>query len=423
MRAEAMRLVCCAAAGLLLLFGGCIGGVPPDLEGVTLVFKHGKVVGDPAALTFLLRRFEASHPGVRVREEVLPAATDEQHQFYVINLEGRSADFDVLAMDVIWVPEFIRAGWLRDLSAVLPPSERGAFFAGPIRAVSREGRVFAVPWYIDAGVLYWRKDLLAKYGLEPPRTWFDLIRAARTVTRAEPGLYGFVWQGKQYEGLICDALEFLRSNGGDVLRDGRVVIRSPENREALQLMRDLIHRYGVSPPLVTSATEEPTRHIFGRGKAVFLRNWPYAWNLFQREGSPVRGRVGMGPLPAFPGHAPASTLGGWQLGVNRYSRHPREAEALVAFLCSYEAQKHLSRTVGYRPTRRALYRDPEVLSAQPVLGVLYDIFAAARPRPVTPYYMMISQILQSQFSAVLTGIRGPDAALERAREEIAFVLG
>jgi multiple sugar transport system substrate-binding protein len=414
-----------AAALLLLLFllPGCERQHGETRAGETvIVFKHGKIAGDPALLRELLDRFEAENTGIRVKDETLPSSSDEQHQFYVINLEGKSADFDVFSMDVIWVPEFARAGWLTDMSALLPPAERAEFFPGPMKAVTWQGKPFAVPWYIDAGILYYRRDLLDRYGLAPPRTWEDLVATALYVTSRERGLYGFIWQGKQYEGLVCNTLEYLWSNEGDVLRDGKVVIDSPENIAALGFMRDLITRYKVSPPLVTTAVEESSRHIFGNGRALFMRNWPYAWNIFEQKGSPVRGKTGVAPLPAFPGGKSASTLGGWQLGVNRYSRHPEEARRLVAFLTSPEAQKRLALTIGYKPTRRSLYHDRELREKQPFIAGLYDIFMEARPRPVTPYYMMITQVMQSEFSAALVGVKTPEAALRSAGKQIGYIL-
>ena len=392
-------------------------------SGTTIVFKHGKIAGDAAQFRRLLDRFEQEHPGITVQDETLPASTDEQHQFYAINLEGKSSEFDVLSLDVIWVQEFARAGWLRDVGHLLGEGESSAFFPGPLQANTFEGMLYAIPWYVDAGVLYYRKDLLEKHGQRVPTTWPQLVRIAHAVTAKEEGLYGFVWQGKQYEGLVCNVLEYLWGNGGDVLRDGRVVIDSPENVEALTFMRDLIGRYGVSPPLVTTAIEEPTRHLFEGGKALFMRNWPYAWNIFQREGSSVKGKVGVAPLPSFPGHASASTLGGWQIGINRYSRHPAAAEKLLLFLASPASQKELARTVGYKPSRRSLYKDRDLVREQPFMTSLYGVMQNARPRPVTPYYMVITQVLQPAFSAALTGGQTPAAALASAQGQIAHILG
>ncbi len=392
-------------------------------ETVTIVFKHGKLAGGPEALRAILARFEAENPDIKVKDEVLPASTDEQHQFYVINLEAGSPEFDVLSMDVIWVEEFARAGWLRPLDGIFPPEEREDFFAGPISAVTYQGSVYAIPWYIDAGLLYYRKDLLEKYSMPVPRTWQELVSTAKLIMEKEKDIYGFIWQGKQYEGLVCNVMEYMWSRGGGLIdEDGRFNALKKENIEALQFIYDLIHTYRVSPPLVTTAMEETTRHIFGSGRAIFMRNWPYAWKIFEREGSTVKGKVGVTVLPAFEGYNSAATLGGWQLGVNRYSPHPEAAERLVRYLTSYEVQKEMSIKMGYRPPRRSLYEDEELRRAQPFIVELYPVFERARPRPETPYYMMITQVLQPEFSAAITGLKSPEEALRSIQRQVEYIL-
>lgn len=407
---------------LATLIGGCgEQASQQQKETVTLVFKHSKLFGDPEPLFALVEEFENQNPGIEVRDETLPASSDEQHQFYVINLRAESADFDVFAIDVIWVAEFARAGWLRDISHLLPSGERDAFFQGPMQAVTYQDQVYAIPWFIDAGLLYYRRDLLEKYGFTPPQTWDQLVRVAQEI-KAQQDIHGFVWQGKQYEGLVTNVLEYFWSNGGQVLQDGEVVLDSPPNREALQLIHDLIYRYEVTPVFVNTLTEEPSRRIFGDGNAVFLRNWPYAWTLFQQEGSEVKGKVGITALPHFEGHESAATLGGWQLGVNPYSKHPEEAERFLQFITSAETQKALALAYGFNPTRKAFYRDPELLETQPFLRDLHTIFEKAIPRPVSPYYIRISQALQAQFSAAISGVKEPDAALSSAQQELEAIL-
>lgn len=389
---------------------------------MTIVFKHSKLFGDPQALEKLIKEFEKQHPKIHVKDETLPSSSDEQHQFYVLNLAAGSSDFDVFAIDVIWVAEFAAAGWLRDLEKLLPVGKRGEFFRGPIEAVSVSGKVYAVPWFIDAGLLYYRKDLLAQYGLPPPKTWKELMHAASGIREEQRGLYGFIWQGKQYEGLVCNVLEYLWSNGGEILRGSDVMVNTRENQAALRFVRNLV-RSGVTPEHVTTATEEPSREIFGQGKAVFHRNWPYAWRLFQQEGSPVKDKVGVSALPHFDGHESAATLGGWQLAVNARSRYPRAAERFVEFMTSAEAQKALALTVGFQPTRRVLYEDKELIAAQPFLKELYTIFETARPRPVTRHYVRISQAMQSEFSAALAGIKKPEEALQALHAEVDRIVG
>src|SRR6266540_1387282 len=236
---------------------------------------------------------------VRVRSESLPWSSDEQHQFHVVNLEGGNAGVDVLMLDVIWVPEFAQAGWLLDLTPFLAPAELTPHFPAAIEPAIRNGRVWALPWFMNVGLLYYRKDLLDKYGLRPPETYAELVRHVGRIKSGErdPALDGFLWQGKQYEGMVVNVLEGLWANGTRVLGESGTVFPEPDRaEEVLAFLRALIES-GVSPPWVTAADEELTRRGFQDGRAIFLRNWPYAMDLFGQPGSAVRGKVGIASLP------------------------------------------------------------------------------------------------------------------------------
>ncbi|MGA6826200.1 ABC transporter substrate-binding protein [Nitrospira sp. NS4] len=413
--------ICSALTCACMLLASCLPAAdhsssPPP---TVVVFKHGKLSGDPQVLSGLLREFEQAHPGVTVREEILPSSTDQQHQFYAINLEGKSVPFDLLAVDVIWVQEFARAGWIQPVDQGLPDPERKTFVAGALESATYEARLYALPWYVDAGVLYYRRDLLERYGFAPPKTWPELARITRAILDREqdPDLRGFLWQGKQYEGLVCVALEFVRGHGGGLLGD-----RNPEGEAALGYMRTLVEER-LSPSFVTTADEEATRHLFGAGRAVFMRNWPYAWSLLQAEGSPVRGKIGLAPVPSFPGHESVPTLGGWMLAVPERAPHPLEAKDLLRYLASSAIQKRLALELGYLPGRSDLYQDSSLLEAKPWLAALSPVILRAKPRPVTPYYLMISQVLQPELSAVVVGLKTPEAALVSARRQIDRILG
>ncbi|MEW6455642.1 MAG: ABC transporter substrate-binding protein [Acidobacteriota bacterium] len=390
-----------------------------------LVFKHGKIVGNIFYFSEIIKKFEKENPQIKILDEILPSATDSQHQFYIINLEGKTSNLDVIALDVIWVPEFSHAGWIRDLSHLIPEEEREIFFPCTVEANTYKGRLYAIPWYIDTGVLYYRKDLLDRYGYLPPKTWEELIQISQYILKKEKdeNLKGFIWQGKQYEGLICNALEYIWGNNGEIIKENNALINSKENIKALKFMRDLIYKYKVSPSLVTNCDEEATRHIFGNGNAIFMRNWPYAWNLFQEEGSKVRGKIGISPLPSFKNGKSSSTLGGWQLAINKYSRYPEESERFIKYMISPETQKFMAINVGYKPTRMILYQDEELKRKQPFIAGLFDILKNSKPRPVTPYYMMISQVLQSEISSVISGIKSPEEALNYCEKQINFILG
>lgn len=400
---------------------GCMqSGEGTDRAPTVVVFKHGKLSGDGRVLSDLLRDFERGHQGVIIREELLPADSDRQHQYYAMNLDGGKAPFDLLGIDTIWAQEFAKAGWIAPLDELLTPTEQEEFFPGPIEAATFNGRLYAVPWYVDAGVLYYRRDLLDRHGLEPPRTWLELVHIAKVVLEAEQNLAltGFVWQGKQYEGLMCVALEVLRSNGTDLWsgdRDRAVY--------GLRFLRETIATHRITPLSTSMADEESTRWMFSEGHALFMRNWPYAWALLQREGSPVRGKVGVVPLPAFSGFASAPVLGGWMLAMPNSSPHHEVVGELIRFLTSSDTQRKVAVELGYNPVRRALYADESLLELRPFLKDLHPILLEARPRPVTPYYLLISEAVQPEISAVVVGRKSPDEALDAIRRRVDQILG
>jgi len=377
-----------------------------------LVFKYQPLGPDPAPMRNLLADFERQHRNVEIATEQLPNDADSALQYFLTALEA-GADFDVLVVDIIWVPMFARAGWIADLSQEFPAELiRGDFLAGAAEAAIVEGRVFAVPWYTDVGLLYYRTDLVPR----APRTYAELEQFAAEAHRKEPSVQGYLWQGRQYEGLVCNALEAIWGFGGTTETE-QLRIDSPAARAGLGYLRSLL-RGGVSPSSVQSASEEDSRRVFQSGNAVFMRNWPYAWNEAQAEDSPIRGRVGFAPLPTAKGEPGHGALGGWQLAVNARSPPARRAAAtrLVAHLTSVQANLSLATAYGRRPARRAAYQD--VNSLPSFDKALYPILQNARPRPRTPYYNLISDALQSEFSAAIVGIREPEQALRRAQQQI-----
>ena len=268
-----------------------------------------------------LRNFRPQIPGFRAHRLVKSrVAGTLAHQLLVTALGAGSSDVDAFVLDVIWTAEFARAGWLADLSADVPPERvRSEFLAGPARAATPDGRTRALPWFVDVGLLYYRTDLVP----EPPRTYAALEADARAAMARHPGLSGFVWQGRQYEGLSCNFFEAVWGHRGEAHGGGRLDLDSPVSRDALRWLRGLVER-GVSPPWVAVAAEEDTRRAFQEGRAAFMRNWPYAWTLLQEPGSPVRGKVAVaggsvgarvgGSVGAVVG-AGVSVLAGGILGV------------------------------------------------------------------------------------------------------------
>lgn len=409
----------------MILFAGCRG----TEEAITFA-----VGGAPNEIEFwetLVKEF-TRQTGIKVNILRQPTDTDQRRQGLVISLKSRKADPDVFLMDVAWVAQFGASEWLEPLDDYIKNENMNldVFFNRVVNLVDRyNGGLIALPVYIDGGVLYYRKDLLRKYGYsEPPETWDKLVDCALKVQKdmrnINPNFYGFLWQGAQYEGLVCNWIEFAASNGGGIiLRDGKIKLNLPSNIEAVQFMYDLIHTYKISPPnTFTEMKEEEVRMSFQKGDALFERNWPYAWALHQSEDSYVKGKVDIAPLPHFPSGKSVSTLGGWHIGISKYSDAKSKAFKFLKFVVSYETQKKLALKLGWNPGRKDVYNDNEVLERLPHLAKLKNVFENALPRPNLPYYTQISEILQHYINAAIAGKLTPEVALSQAEKEAQNVI-
>ena len=353
----------------------------------------------------ILADFEARHPGIKVVSEVGPHSSTEFHDLVTQKLRNRDQEMDVFFMDVIWPAEFAAAGWTLPLDQFFSVERQKEFIAAPIQANSYDGRIYGVPVFVDGGMLYYRKDLLEKHGLRPPRIWPELVRQAKLVLAQErdPYLTGYSAQFKQYEGLVCNMMEFIMSNGATLWNEHTLqsTLKDAKAKEAVRFVRDQIIG-AISHRGVLAYQEPESLALFTQGKAVFHRNWPYAWEVANDpQRSKVAGKVGILPLPAFQGQKSVATLGGWQLGISRFSRHPQLAWQFVEYMTSSEIQKRIALYTGRGPARKALYRDPEILKKNPQFESQYETFVLATPRPRTPVYLPLSNIMQRYFSSAI----------------------
>ena len=352
-------------------------------------------------------RFEKAHPHIQIKREIAPHSSTAYHDLLTQKLKNHDSSLDVFFMDVIWPAEFAEAGWARPLDDWFSPAQQERFLPGPIRAGTYRQHIYGVPSRIDSGMLYYRLDLLKKYGFQPPHTWEELVAQANTIIKREqashPALRGYSGQFKQYEGLVCDMMEFILSNNGSLLNHNHSLstLTNPQTLKAVEFVRDQMIQQLASPAVLTY--EEPeSLAIFVQGKSVFHRNWPYAWGLANDpRHSKIVGMVGVAPLPHFPNGRSISTLGGWLYGISAYSKHPKEAWTFIQFMTSSTMQKIFAVDAALAPSRPALYFNREVLQANPQYRDFLPVFQAATPRPQTPVYPIISHIWQRFFSRVL----------------------
>jgi multiple sugar transport system substrate-binding protein len=393
------------------------------------------VGGAPAELDFwqeLIAQFE-HQTDIKIDLLRQPTDTDLRRQGLVTSLSSKKTNPDVFLMDVAWLAQFAASGWLEPLEGYMQSGrsttadklDSGVFFQKVVNLADKyKGRLVALPVYVDGGVLYYRKDLFERFDIkEPPEFWPDFVKQAMIVQKefqkTNPDFYGFLWQGAQYEGLVCNWLEFAGSKGGGIaLEDRDIKINTEANLQATQFMYDLIHKFKISPPnTYTEMKEEEVRLAFQQGNALFERNWPYAWALHQDDDSPVKGNVGIAPLPRFTDGQSASTLGGWHIGISKYSDEKQKSFKFMEFVLSYDTQKKLALTLGWNPGRSDVYTDAEVVEKLPHFVSLKGVFENLHPRPNLPYYTLLSEVIQRHISSVLSGKSSVRQALSEAEKE------
>jgi trehalose/maltose transport system substrate-binding protein len=370
----------------------------------------------------------AKKTGNQVKVISTPNSATERLALYQQLLAAKSPDIDVFQIDVIWPG--ILANHFIDLTGKIPAEEVAQNFKAIVANNTVGGKLVAMPWFTDAGMLFYRKDLLDAAGKQAPGTWQELTEIATELqakarAAGNDRMWGFVYQGKAYEGLTCNALEWVDSWGGGQIvdADGKITISNPKAADAVAWAATTVGT--ISPEGVLNYSEEEARGVFQSGNAIFMRNWPYAWALGQAPDSAVKDKIGVAALPAGgPDGKKTGTLGGWQLAVSAYSRHPDIATDLVRYLTSREEQKRRAIEGSYNPTVESLYKDPEVLAAVPFFGSLYEVFvnAVARPSRVTgaKYNQVSSEFHNAVHQVLSKQAQAPDtlAALDKKLDRL-----
>ena len=346
------------------------------------------------------------------------SATLQQYQQY---WAAKSSDVDVYQIDVIW--QGIVAPHSVDLKKYYKDDEVKAYFPRIIENNTVKGKLVSIPWFTDAGVLYYRTDLLEKYGYkEPPKTWEELDEMAKKIQDGErkagkPDFQGFVFQGKASESVTCNAIEWVYSYGGGVIiePDKKVTINNPNAIKALQTAKSWVGT--ISPAGVVTYGEEEARNVWQAGNAAFMRNWPYAYALGQDPKSAVAGKFDVTVLPKGGDNGKnAACLGGWNLMVSTYSKAPDVAADLVKYLDSSDTQKQRAVELSLLPTLPALYADPDVLAKAPWFKNMLDVLQNAIARPSTVTGADYNQISTAFFQSVNKVLSGGESAQDAVKD-------
>ncbi|MCA1717720.1 MAG: ABC transporter substrate-binding protein [Actinobacteria bacterium] len=427
-RREFLRLGAGGLASAVLLGGvGCSGEGQSGMAPVRLTFSHGP--DESGTFRQQVEEFNRLHAGeIEVRYREMPADTGQYYEQLRTEFQAGGGEIDVISGDVTWPARFAAQGWISDLSEFFTRGAREQYLPYTIESNTYEDAVYGVPWFTDAGMLYYRKDLLEDSGFsDPPGTWDELKEQARKVQRDSGTQYGFVFQGADYEGGVVNGLEYVWTSGGDVLdpRDpDEVVVGSEQALEGLRTEQSMVTD-GVAPKAVSSYKELESYTVFGDGDAVFMRNWPFAYAL---STDPTQSRirpeqVGIVTLPVIAeGVRTYSGLGGWNLFINTASGNRDAAWTFIQYLSAPEQQRTRALRGSYLPTLETLYEDDEVLETVPILALGREAIQSARPRPSSPSYPEMSLKMSEQFNALVRGVSSPEQVTSTLQAEIANIV-
>jgi multiple sugar transport system substrate-binding protein len=403
--------------------GGSTQSATGSATSGSIVWSASPIAGSGATdtRTVLINAFEKKYPNIHVTLVSAPTNTDTNRATLATQISGGSATPDVFMGDVIWPAQFAAHQLAVPLSDYLPASYWAQFAPGLVQGASYKGKVYGSPLFEDQGFMYYRKDLLAKEGLQPPTTWEQVESDAVKLKNAGLVKYGFVFQGASYEGLTCNFMEYLTSAGGTATNTDytKANLDSPAAVKAVTFMRSLISS-GATPAAVSTFQEAQSMSIFAAGDAGFLRNWDYAYS---NATTPATGKlkpsqVGVEPMPAFAGQPTPgySNIGGWNMYINPHSKNINLDLTFIKYLASPDAQTILATKYSEIPTTTVVRSSPQVAALNPVLAIITKTKLVPRPAG-TPNYPALSTAIYTNVNAALAGSASPSAAMSAAQSQ------
>lgn len=368
----------------------------------------------------LVDQFNQEHHGhIRLSVVKGPLETEAISDLAISSLLLGNPPFDALLMDVTWVPKYAKAGWLQPLDQWFEKAEFEQLAKGVQPGNEFEGQIVRWPFVASMGLLYWRTDLMDT----PPRTPDELVNISKQLQADQKVPWGYVWQGRQYEGLSCVFLEMIHGFGG-IWYDpstGTIGLDQKPGLAAANWLTNLI-KDGISPRAVANFAEAESLQSFKMGESAFMRNWPYAWAELQKEDSSVKGKVAVTTMVATSEENSAATLGSWGLSILNGTKHADETATAIRFLTSQSAQRTLAMSHGYTPTSTELFNDPELLTINPILPELSIALNHAIARPETPLYAQISDALQRNLNSSLTGESPSNQSMQETEKSTEYII-
>ena len=422
---RAMPGIAFVVAGLLLTAGCTSGdaassGSAPSTDGIgPITFAIGK--DNSGWLQGVITGWNQQNPSQQVTLLLLPEASNDQLAQLVANLQAKSDEYDVIDMDVIWTAEFASNGWI----IPLPQSQfpLGDFLKPAVDTAMYQGRLYAVPDYSNADLLYYRKDILAKAGKQPPKTWAQLQQLAETVA-PKYGLYGYAGTFAPYEGLTVNFAEAVQSAGGSILSPEGTKV-TVDSAKALRGLEFLVNGFqqGWIPKVTLTYEEESAQNAFEAGKFLFLDNWPDVYAALSTPGpqNKVYGKFGIAALPGLDGTG-SSSLGGANLAISAYSQHQRTALNFIKYMTDLANERQMLEQGSFPPVWTQLYTDKSLINSYHYLPVLEQAINSAQPRPAITNYDQASLAISSTVYQALTHQKKPQQALAELAGQLTQII-
>lgn len=370
--------------------------------------------------------FEKRNPGVKVALESGGATSELQRQYLSTVFGAKDSTLDVFILDIINPAQYYAAGWIEPLDRYLGAKDAKSYMSQYLPAYATadviDDKIVALPDFADSMFLYYRKDLLEKYGVKAPLTWNDLASASQKIQQGEKSanLQGLSFQGAPIEGAVCTFLLPYWSQGKDFQKGTK--LDKPAAVAGLDMWLGMVDK-GVAKKNIAEVKTGDTVNEFMAGDVVFAINWGYAWDLFQQDPhSKVKGNVGVAKLPAMSGGKSATCIGGWQWAVSAFSKNKAEAAKLVKFMSSPEVSKFLAINGSLLPVFSNVYSDKDVLKANPWYDLALPVVQSAKSRPVSSRYAEVSDVVRTQTSAALARVTKPEATVDEIDSRLQRVL-
>jgi multiple sugar transport system substrate-binding protein len=371
----------------------------------------------------LITDFEEEYPNISIKMVQTSDETNIVRDIY------KKSSYDLVYMDIIWVSELAKEGYLVALSEKFSHKQLRELEADFLQKDWEGGlyqkKLYRIPFRSDVGLLYYRKDLLKKLGYNLPPNFNNLtfknlieiseqLRKSEQLQKTDPDLWGYVWQGSQYEGLVVTFVEVLRGYGGFWINNktNEVGLDKDQAFRAVQFLHDTIHKNRISPTKVTSLSE--ANSMFANGKAVFLRSWPDFWAEGNKVDSEIKNKFDVVSMVDAEKNS-ISCQGGWGLGISSRAKHKDEAFKAIKFFTRVNTQRKFALRTGSMPSRRSLLNDLQLVKRYSYYPKLLEISQNSVLRPSISKYSEASKILQTHLSSVLNN---PEITQEKIEKEM-----